>query len=151
MSNPAVQADTVGEYVEVHNAGSESVDLLGLVVRDDGTDAFTVTASVIVAPGGFAVLGKSATAAGGVVDFVYGSGMTLANTSDAVVLEMEGLELDRAAYGAGYPLVSGRSTELRADSLAAGANDTAAAWCASGTPLGNGDFGSPRVQGACAP
>jgi hypothetical protein len=79
MANPgnAVQ-DSVGEYVELYNRGTRSVNLLGFMVSDNsGTSEntpHTITASVLVPSGGYVVLGRSNNTAinGGIaVDYVY--------------------------------------------------------------------------------
>jgi len=150
MSNPAAQSDATGEYFELYNAGDGAVDLAGLVVRDQGSDGFTVTDALVVDPGAYVVFGKSETAADGRVDYVYGSGMNLTNSSDAIIIERDGAVLDAVAYDAAFPLTAGRSTELTATVPDAATNDLAASWCASDTPLGDGDAGTPRAAaGAC--
>jgi hypothetical protein len=151
MHNPAAQSDSLGEYIELYNAGAGAVDLAGLVVRDDGSDAFVIDASVIVPSGAYAVLGKSTSAAPGAVDYVFGTGMTLSNSDDEVVLVLDGLVVDRAVYDARFPLAAGKSLELRTAALDASANDDPGAWCAASVGLGNGDFGSPGTASSCPP
>jgi hypothetical protein len=152
MPNPAAQSDTAGEYFEILNSGGSAMDLLGLVVQDAGTDSFTVGQSVIVPAAGRVVLAKSATAAGGQVDYVYGSGMNLTNTADSVVLVSGGQVVDQVAYDASFPLVAGRAMEVTTGAESQAANDNAASWCASDSPLSDGDFGTPRTAaGACVP
>jgi hypothetical protein len=149
MSNPAAQSDTAGEYIEVLNTGSQPLDLAGLVVRDDGSDTFTVAGSLTAAPGAYLVLGRATTAANGAVDYTYSTAMTLSNTSDEIVLVYEGVEMDRVEYDARFPLVAGRATELRGDSLSAPANDLPENWCSAAAALGDGDFGTPRMPSSC--
>ncbi len=152
MPNPAAQSDAAGEYFEVLNAGNASVDLLGLVVQDLGSDSFTVSESVVIPPAGRAVFGKSTTAAGGLVDHAYGSGMNLTNSADAIILVFGGQVLDQVTYDAAFPLLAGRSMEVAAAAETPTANDSPAAWCGSDSALGDGDFGTPRAPaGACAP
>jgi hypothetical protein len=152
MSNPAAQSDTAGEYFEILNSGGAAADLLGLVVQDAGTDSFTVGQSVVVPPAGRVVLAKSATAAGGLVDYVYGSGMNLTNTADSIVLVSAGEIVDHVAYDASFPLVAGRAMQVAAGAETPNANDSAASWCASDSALADGDFGTPRsAPGPCVP
>jgi hypothetical protein len=151
MHNPTGQADTVGEYVELYNAGGAPIDLLGAVIRDDGSDTFTVSSSLVVAPGAFVVLARSSSAAGGAVDYVYGTAMTLSNSDDEVLVMVNGAVQDRVSYDASFPLVAGRSLDLRSGALSATANDDSDAWCAATSALGNGDFGSPRAASSCSP
>lgn len=79
MANPgnAVQ-DSVGEYVEIYNRGTRSVNLQGFQVSDNsGTTEntpHTIASSLLVPSGGYVVLGRSNNTAinGGVaVDYVY--------------------------------------------------------------------------------
>ena len=151
MSNPAAQSDSTGEYFELLNAGAQPVDMDGFEIRDDGTDAFVIDGPMIIPAGGRVVLGKSVTAAGGAVDYVYGSGMTLSNVDDEIVVIAGGEEVDRVAYDASFPLAAGRSLELKEDALDPIANDDAANWCESSTEIGDGDFGSPHGPSDCAP
>jgi len=152
MPNPAAQTDSAGEYFEILNAGSASVDLAGLMVQDLGSDSFTIDESVIVEPGQYAVLGKSGTAAGGLVDHVYGSGMSLTNSSDEIVLISGGDVVDQVIYDAAFPVAAGRSMQVVAGAEDTQSNDAASSWCASDTVLADGDFGSPRsLAGACLP
>jgi DNA/RNA endonuclease G (NUC1) len=60
MANPAgAIQDSVGEYVEVYNAGVFPVNLRGFYMRDNGTAADTVKSDVIVPASGYAVLARS--------------------------------------------------------------------------------------------
>lgn len=151
MANPAAQSDAVGEYFEVLNAGRSAVDLAGLVVADLGSDSFTVDGPLVVAAGGRVVFGKSATAAGAIVDYVYGSRMSLTNSTDEIVLTLASEVIDTLAYDDTFPAAAGRAIELVGATTAA-ANDDPLSWCLSDSPLGDGDFGTPgAAAGACAP
>ena len=43
MANPIGIADTVGEYIELFNTTDASINLDGLIVRDQGSNSFTVS------------------------------------------------------------------------------------------------------------
>lgn len=60
MANPggAIQ-DSVGEYVEVYNAGYFPVNLRGFYVRDNGSAVDTIKSDLVVAAGGFVVMARS--------------------------------------------------------------------------------------------
>ena len=151
MANPAAQSDAAGEYFEVFNAGTSPADLAGLVVADQGSDSFTVDGPLVVAAGSRVVFGKSATAAGGTVDHVYGSGMNLTNSSDEIVLSLGSDVIDAVAYDGSFPAAAGRAIELSGQQTAS-ANDDPLSWCLSDSPLGDGDFGTPGAgPGPCAP
>ncbi|HMV67167.1 MAG TPA: lamin tail domain-containing protein [Myxococcota bacterium] len=154
MTNPNVVADSSGEWVELQNTSANAIDLDGLELSDDGGDSFVVTGSEIVGPGDFFVMGRDANAMnnGGVaIDAAYGTSFSLANTVDEVVLSYAGVELDRVAYGLGWPLGVGKSTTLDPLSYDVDANDLIMHWCDATTPYGPGDRGTPgRANDDCA-
>ncbi|HYC53750.1 MAG TPA: lamin tail domain-containing protein [Candidatus Binatia bacterium] len=151
-ANPEALSDASGEYFEIHNAGAAPVDLLGLTIKDNGSDAFTVGTALSVPAGAFVVFGRTTQAGAGQVDYVYGTAMSLTNTADAVVLVWNGIAVDAVAYGSGFPLAAGASMSLRPGRIDAQDNDLASSWCRETAPLGNGDFGSPRAMtAACGP
>jgi hypothetical protein len=151
MPNPDAQSDSTGEYFEVLNTGAGAIDLLGATFRDDGSNSFTVGASLVAEPGQHIVFGRSETAADGLVDYVYGSAMSLANSADQIVIEIDGVVVDAVAYDAAFPLAVGASMSLDPGATTATANDTAANWCESTQPMTDGDRGSPRAAAApCA-
>ena len=89
MADPSAVGDDRGEWFEVHNTGSSSVSLQGWTIRSNNDAAHTITGSVSVPAGGFAVLGINGTKSknGGVtVNYVYGAAINLANSSDWLVL-----------------------------------------------------------------
>jgi hypothetical protein len=150
MTNPAAQSDTAGEYFEIVNTGSSALDLQGTSFRDLGSNAFTVDEPLLVPAGGRAVLARSSSAGDGLVDYVYGSAMSLGNTSDEIIAERDGTVLDVVSWDASYPLVSGAAMEVISATTDPATNDDPMAWCSSATPLSDGDFGTPGQQpGAC--
>ena len=158
LQNPSAVEDSVGEWFEVQNTGDWAVDLDGVVFADDGTDDFTVDASVIIEPGDYAVLGRNADPLvnGGVdVDFQY-SGFALSNSSDEVLIVVDGTEYDRVAYdngalfpdptGAAMSLDGGIPADLR-DTLNGDGNN----WCIAVEPFGGGDLGTPGTANPPCP
>jgi cysteine-rich repeat protein len=146
MQNPASVADAVGEWFEIQNISSQSVDLLGLVVSDNNA-SFTITVSYVLEPGQFATLGVNADPStnGGVpVDLVF-SGLQLANASDFVTLSFAGSPLDVVAWddGVTFPDPNGASMSLDPSASSPIANDLGAAWCQGVGPISGGDLGSP--------
>ena len=59
MADPGQVADTNGEWFEIYNSTPSTIDLMGLMVRDDGSDAFTVNTSLVIPSGGYVALGRS--------------------------------------------------------------------------------------------
>ncbi|MEW5848466.1 MAG: MopE-related protein [Myxococcota bacterium] len=158
MKDPNAVGDPLGEYMEVFNTGSAAVNLHGWTVRDDGGDSFTIGADVIVAAGGYAVLGTlddPGSNGGYSPDYVYNysavNGMLLGNADDEVELVHDGNVIDRVAYLGGSPWVdpTGASLELKRSQMDATANNSGANWCASTTTLSGGDRGTPGAQNSC--
>jgi hypothetical protein len=147
MANPAAVSDSDGEYVEIYNRTGTSYDLDGFRLRDDGSNDHPIGASVVVAPGAFVILARSADPMGdGSVtpDYVYSS-FTLTNSADEIVLETgDGTEIFRLAYtdgdagGAGVAMETS-NVESAGSAGSAGQDDLVAA----STQMPNGDFGSP--------
>ncbi|HEX6037389.1 DNA/RNA non-specific endonuclease, partial [Longimicrobium sp.] len=93
MANPAgTVQDSLGEYVEVYNAGAFAVNLRNYAVRDNGGST-TIGADVIVPAGGYAVLGRSVDPAknGGItVDYAYTA--TIGTTSSNLQFSNSGAD-----------------------------------------------------------
>ncbi|PID67974.1 MAG: hypothetical protein CR968_03985 [Flavobacteriia bacterium] len=149
MQNPAAVGDNDGEWFEVYNTTSASIDLYGWVIMDDESadEKFTVESSVVVPAGGYAVFGSNGdtSANGGVtVDYVY-SGITLGNGSDGIKLTCSDTVIDIVVWdnGATFPDPSGASMELANDKLTATDNDNGANWGTATDVYGAGDMGTP--------
>src|SRR5438132_12347197 len=65
MAAPTKVANAVGEWFEVYNGGTAAVDLKGYVITSGptGTETHTIASTVVVAPGGYVVLGNTADSA----------------------------------------------------------------------------------------
>lgn len=152
LANPVGVSDADGEYFEIFNATNDVIDLAGLVVRDDGSNSFTVSA-LIVAPRAFAVLASSDGMPLGLSpSYIYGSGMSLTNGDDEIGLYRPDDTLigklaytDGDSFGAGVAHeldVLNASTPVLLSGPTAGADFVAAT---AALPLGN--FGSPGAAG----
>lgn len=155
MFDPTAVDDVLGEWFELRSVAADPVNLWGLTFSDDGTDSFVVGEDVVVAPGGYVVLGRNGDAGtnGGVaVDYAYGSAMTLNNTTpDALRIARAGAEVDAVSWGAGWPRVAGRAMNLDSGVVAAAGNDGPGAWCAAFAQYNGQDYGTPgAANGACA-
>jgi hypothetical protein len=154
LANPLGVSDTEGEYFEIYNRRSEAVDLSGLLIRDDGSNQFSVGA-LLVGAGAFAVFSNGdGTGLGITVDYNYSTGMSLTNTSDEIVLVGAGdLQLFRAVYTDGDAFGAGIAHELamlspgltQATGPAAGTDYQAAS-----AALLQGNLGSPGTAGGTA-
>jgi hypothetical protein len=89
MPDPAAVSDSAGEWFEITNYGPTDIDLNGYTFRDDGSDSFTISTSVMLERGVCFILGNNsdfATNGGVVVDYAY-SGWYLANSGDEIIIE----------------------------------------------------------------
>ncbi|MCB1052878.1 MAG: lamin tail domain-containing protein [Acidobacteria bacterium] len=145
MQNPAAVSDSRGEWFELYNPGTSSINLQGWTVRDDGSDSFTISSSLNVPAGGFVVLGRNGNTNqnGGVsVQYVY-SGMTLGNGADALVLvRPDGSIAYEVHYDGGpiWPDPNGASMYLTNPNLD---NQYGSNWATSTQNLPRGDKGTP--------
>lgn len=147
LANPVGVADSEGEYFELFNTRDETVVLDGLLVRDDGSNEFTIGA-LSIEPHGYAVLGNSDGSGLGIaVDYDYGGAMSLTNGADAIVLVgTEATELFRLSYDDGDYFGAGIAHELlppfAGRSFASGPG-MGQDYVAATAPLALGNFGSP--------
>lgn len=146
MADPAVVDDTVGEWFELHNPGTEPVDLEDWTVLSNNDSPHTITTSVVVPPGGYVVVGRSTDAAsnGGVsVAYAYGASLNLANGSDWVSLQNpDGRVVDTAAWTSSAPRGASRAL---VNPACDNAEVHGAAWATSTVTFGAGDKGTPAA------
>ena len=151
MQNPSAVNDSYGEWFEVYNDAGGTVDLEGLYVHDLGSDAFTVSSSLLVDDLDFVVFGKSddSSVNGGLsVDYAYGSGMTLGNSDDEIHLaesSSKTVVFDSVEYdnGATFPDPNGASMSLCSSAFDTISNDDGARWEEATSGYGDGDLGTP--------
>ncbi len=151
MQDPSAVADLDGEWFEIYNNSSSSIDISSWTIRDNGSDSHKIDTGGIpltIAPSGYLVLGRNEDIYlnGGVtVDYKY-DGFNLSNSSDEVIIEdKNGLEIDRVEYDGGpnFPDPTGASMVLINPSLD---NNIGANWRVSTTPFGAGDLGTPGIE-----
>lgn len=94
MYAPAAPYADAGEWFEVVNRSPRPIDLAGWTVEfgtfpDGGINGHTIASPLVVPAGGVKVLGQSAGIAetgGAVVDYAYGSGFAMSDTSGTIAL-----------------------------------------------------------------
>ncbi|HST59481.1 MAG TPA: lamin tail domain-containing protein, partial [Longimicrobium sp.] len=91
LADPRAVLDANGEWFEVHNRGTSAVNLQGWTIASQGDAAHVISQSVVIAAGGFAVLGRDSSTAtnGGVtLRYVYAgtSTLNLGNSTDWLAL-----------------------------------------------------------------
>ena len=155
MQNPAAVDDSDGEFVEIYNGSDHAISLGGLVLKDDTADDFTIAGEIVLEAGAYYLMCRNDVAEenGGISCDVKYSDFVLANKSDEVELNFEGIVVDRIVYddGATYPDPSGASMGLSPDHLSATDNDTGGNWCEASTVFGAGDKGTPGVVNDACP
>ncbi len=151
MQNPAAVSDDKGEWFELYNNDTQTVDINGWIIKDDGSDYHVIDngGPLTIDPGDYLVLGINDTMSvnGGVpVDYMYDH-FILSNGEDEVVLVYsDGItEVDRVEYdnGATFPDPNGKSMELKNPNFD---NNDGANWDVSSTPYGDGDLGTPGAK-----
>ena len=144
MQNPSVVSDTSGEWFELFNPDALAVDLYQWRIADLGSNSHVIASHLIIPADGYAVLGRSTGANGGVaVDYAYGSDISLGNGADELLLfDVANVEIDRVEWDGGptFPDPSGASMALLDPTLD---NNVGANWTTSTTPFGDGDLGTP--------
>jgi hypothetical protein len=102
MANPRAVPDERGEWVELHNLESRSVDLRGWTLASQYDRGIMIDRSVVVAPGGFAVLardGAVSTNGGVAASFAFTEGLMLGNGADWLALHTpDGRTADSVAW-----------------------------------------------------
>lgn len=156
MRNPAVVVDSRGEWFEVFNPTPDAVDLRNWSVSDDGSEHHVIAGSVVVEPGGYAVVARSGdtSANGGVVaDYVIGNGMVLINTVDELVLsDPYGREVDRLEWNTTnlMPRPNGATIARMESAMRSFApNSDVSNWCVPTGQFGSGDRGTPGALNDC--
>jgi competence protein ComEC len=142
MANPQATPDERGEWIELRSMESQPVDLRGWTVASGNDRPVTIDRSVLLAPGGVAVLARAddRAATGGAPAYVYGPGIALGNNSDWIAVRLpDGRTVDSVAWTS---TASGVSRALL-DASAPHADAGSSAWGASATRLASGDAGTP--------
>ncbi|MEW5930466.1 MAG: lamin tail domain-containing protein [Gemmatimonadota bacterium] len=146
MPNPGAVTDEAGEWFEVYNWGDASADLKGWTLASNNDSPHTVAASVVVPAGGYVVLARNGDGAlnGGVgAGYAYGTGLTLANSSDWLALrDGAGATVDSVAWSSVPTGASRGVSDASQDNTAMGGSN----WTTQTSVFGAGDKGTPRAR-----
>lgn len=151
MQNPKAVRDSKGEWFELFNTGTNSIDLNNLVIKDAGANSFTINkeGGLVINPGEYVVMGNNDNISenGGIVlDYKY-SGFTLSNGEDEIIIfnEEEIKLIDQVNYTGtdNWPDPDGASMELKPDFFNYLDNDNGENWQFSTELFGAGDYGTP--------
>ena len=150
--------DSNGEWFEILNSSGGTVDLDGLYVYDDGSDAFTVSGTYLVEDGEYFVFGvdsSTSTNGGAAVDYDWGSASTFAlgNSADEVYIAdssakatvFDEVVFDNGGQGGGgyFPDNAGYAMSLDPSYADDDSNDFGGHWCDPSSSMTAGDYGTP--------
>ena len=151
MYNPTAISDTEGEWLEIYNTSSQSIDIFQLVLIKGTEVQHIVSENILIAPQQHLVLARHLNATNA-LSYVYGSDLTLTNTGDDLVLANYGTDgtdgqvIARVNYGdAGFPDGSGASISLNPASYEVNQAQLGENWCVSTLPFDTGDLGTPGI------
>jgi hypothetical protein len=157
MYDPAAMSDSEGEWFEIYNNSGQTVDLQNLVLDRDGSNRHTISESVMVPAGEYAVVSRNAAATDGSIVYTYGSSITLSNSGAVLSVFNEdtgtgtGSLICTVNYGnTGFPSGSGASICLDPAHLNAPDAVLGTSWCTSSSVFNTGDAGTPgRTNDSC--
>ena len=139
MAQPYNADDAPGEWVELTNGSSKTLDLAGWTLKSGKAGAVTLP-TLTVAPGARVTLGGSTDKqqnGGATVDWAWGPTFGLDNAGDTLQLLHGPAVIDAVTYGQQTPAPQlGKSLQLDPAHVDVGKNDAAKFWC-QGTTLFN--------------
>jgi hypothetical protein len=152
--NNADGNDDGKEWFEIYNTSDSAIDLQDWTVTDEGSNAFTISESLVIEAGGFLVLGEETDPAlnsGAEVDYAWGTNtnFTLGNGDDEVILSCGGVIIDMVAYDNGdtFPDPNSFSMALSSDAYNSIDNDLGENWGISLQLYGDGEnSGTPGTE-----
>ena len=147
LADPRVVADANGEWFEVYNRGTTPVNVQGWTIASSGDAAHVIASSVVIAAGGYAVLGRdgnTATNGGVTLNYVYPpSQPNLGNGTDWLALRNgAGESVDSVAWTS---TTSGTARAL-IDPASDNTSVNGAAWTNAAATFGAGDRGTPGLS-----
>ena len=150
MSDPSALSDTEGEWFEVYNASSKDIKLQNMIICRDSINWHTIADSIVLGPGDYYVLSRTATATNAPNMYVYGSSITLSNSGAKLFIFSESTESEPGEmifsvdYGeTDFPSAPGKSLSLNPIFMSAANAVLGTSWCLSTTPYNTGDLGTP--------
>ncbi|HEX6050621.1 MAG TPA: lamin tail domain-containing protein [Gemmatimonadaceae bacterium] len=145
MANPRTTADERGEWFEVANLESTSVDLRGWTIASENDAGTTIGQSVVVPAHGFAVLardGNTSTNGGVAASFEYGASVALGNGADWLAIKTpDGRTADSVAWTSALAAAS----RIRTTTDVVVADIAGQGWATSTSRFGGGDLGTPNA------
>lgn len=142
MPNPRSVSDSNGEWIEIYNPTDAPIDIGGMLLYDNPSNQHTISGSVVVPSGGYALLARNGDPGvnGGLptVDYVYSSVFLNNSGGDTIELISGGVLIAEATYSSG---TSGRARVLECpDSDTGGTYDNETVFQYNGS-----DYGTPAM------
>lgn len=130
----------LGEWIELQNLTDDALELSDCGLRSAPGEAWDfgeplTPLGYVVAPGEAVTVARGTAA--GVAPIMLWRGLALDNVADEVALVCAGVEIDRVAWDARWPIVSGQAMQLSGAFMDATADDDAARWCSPGSASPN--------------
>jgi len=150
MYNPDTLSDTEGEWFEIYNTTDSTINLKNLVIKCNDNNPHIITDSINLAPDTYFVLARSE-AATTALKYVYGSSITLTNSSTNLILAnygtdgSNGSEIALVFYDEsnGFPAGIGASIQLNPLYYNVSDAKLGSSWCLSTVSFDTGDLGTP--------
>ena len=150
MPDPSALSDTEGEWFEIYNTSDKSINLRNLILSRDDTNLHTITDSIVLAPGEYYLLSRTAQAADVSNMYIYGTAITLSNAGAILSIYNEEIEgnpgeiIFSVNYGdSGFPNGSGASISLNPFLMNTVSAVLGSSWCLSTSSYNTGDLGTP--------
>lgn len=153
MYHPSALGDPAGEWIEVYNNSSKAINLKDLVLRRESTTTIhKISSDVNLTPGAYAVLARTTNSTDN-VNYVYGTGLSLTNSGDELILSTfgttgrDGTKICSVNYRAtGFPGDQiGKAIQLDPSVKDVNAAMIGSNWCVSTQTYSSGDFGTPGL------
>ena len=146
LADPNAVADDVGEWLELYNYGSTAIALQNWTIQSGSDAIHTIATAVSVPAGGRVVLARNGTKSknGGVTaNYVYGTAITLANTTDWVAIrDAGGVTVDSVAWSGTTAGTAWGVKNAGVDNTTVGGTN----WVLQTSLFGKGDKGTPGLQ-----
>lgn len=146
MVNPSAVSDSYGEWFEIYNNDTMSINLSGWQIADSDNDLHTISPpqdQLFISAGEYMVYGRnddSSINGGYSVDYEYSS-FQLSNSDDEIkIIDGDGLIVDEIEYNSSFPYSSGASMYLKNMDFN---NNADTSWAMSEMEYGLGDLGTP--------
>lgn len=154
MVDPTKTADWRGEWFEIYNNTSNSVNLNGLIVSSSGDTGFTLSDDVVIPAGGYVIFANriESNLNGNLpmVDSIYSYNSVKFYSVDSLQIGSSAISIiDSVAYDTSWDLQAGKTLSLSV--LSAISNDSASSWCSAASTFGSGDFGTPGASNDSCP